>query len=405
MPLQEIAIRQLTVNSKRISLGLPLIIGAAAALFLSIANSFVMHSDMNKQVERIIAREVAPMAPASGAGGVAAAVRIAGRTLFFNYGFAEPTEKRLITSDSLFNIGSVRKVFEAALVAHAVERGELNLNDPINKYINELQGDYIRRVAIGHLVTHTSGLLLPADHPPWPEDHYSLGGFLEAVNAWKPTNGEEPGKQRIYTHAGYVLLQLVLERRYGKSIAELIDHGITKPLIMSSTVVPERGPEDRAIMAPELVRRAVQGYSHDGEAIGIPGDQQGYYDFPGTGQMFSSARDLAALLAACLGEGPAEAPLRSALQSTERERFRVNRQYGQAMAWEINDLADERIVDKPGGLNNASAYIGLVPQRRFGIVILINRGDVAPYEVARNSILPDLARILRTPALASAGPQ
>jgi len=369
------------------------------------AGGFVMRSDMNKQVERIVARDVAPMAPANGAGGVAAAVRIAGHNHFFNYGFADLTAKRPITSNSLFNIGSVRKVFEAALVARAVERGELKLDDPVNKYVDDLQGNYIRRVTIGQLVTHTSGLLLPTDHPPWPEDRYSLGELLDALNAWKPADGEEPGKQRIYTHAGYILLQLVLERRYGKSIAELIDNGITKPLGMSSTVVPERGPDNRAIMAPVLVRRAVQGYSHDGEPIGLPGDQLGYYDFPGTGQMFSSARDLAALLAACLGEGPAEAQLRHALQSTQRERFRVNRQYGQAMAWEIKDLTDMRIVDKPGGLNNASAYIGLVPDRRVGIVILVNRGDVAPYEVARNSTLPDLARIPGTSALASAGRQ
>ena len=47
------------------------------------------HTDMNAEVENIVNRDIAPMAAANGAGGVAAAVRIAGRNLFFNYGFAD----------------------------------------------------------------------------------------------------------------------------------------------------------------------------------------------------------------------------------------------------------------------------------------------------------------------------
>ena len=75
-------------------------------------------------------------------------------------------------------------------------------------------------------------------------------------------------------------------------------------------------------MGPQFARRLVQGYSADGKPIGAPGNQQGYYDFPGTGQMFSSARDLAKLLAASLGEGVIDPQLREAMQATQREAFR-----------------------------------------------------------------------------------
>ena len=348
---------------------------------------------MDREVERIIAREVAAMVPVNGASGVAVAVRIAGRTLFFNYGLADRSDNRPITSDSLFNVGSVRKVFEATLVAQGVLRGELKLDDPVNKYVGELQGRYVRQVTVSELLTHTSGLLLPTDHPPWPEQHYSLAGFLDALNAWTPQNGEQPGKQRIYTHAGYVLLQLVLERRYGSPIGDLIDRGLSKPLGLNSTFVPERGPDDRAMLAPQYLQRAVQGYSKDGQPIGVPGNQQGYFDFPGTGQMFSSARDLAILLAALIDDRPVDPRLREALQLTEQEAFRVSPQHGQAMAWEINRGDGVTIIDKPGGLDNASAYIGFMPERKVGVVILVNRGDAFPYEAARNAILPALARL------------
>ena len=146
------------------------------------------------------------------------------------------------------------------------------------------------------------------------------------LNAWTPQSGEQPGKQRIYTHAGYVLLQLALERRYGRPIGELIEDHILKPLGMNQTFLPERGPDNRAIMVPELLKRVVQGYSDAGMAIGPPGDQQSYYDFPGTGQMFSSARDLAIFLAACIDGKAIDPQLRQALQMTQRETFQVTRE-------------------------------------------------------------------------------
>jgi beta-lactamase class C len=109
--------------------------------------------------------------------------------------------------------------------------------------------------------------------------------------------------------------------------------------------------------------------------------------------MFSSARDLAVLAAASLGEGAVDPQLRDALQMTQHKAFRVDAQYAQAMAWEINTLQGITVVDKPGGLNNASAYVGLVPERHIGLVILSNRGDVHPYDAARTTILPDLAKL------------
>jgi beta-lactamase class C len=364
---------------------------ATAGSMLALASPARM--GMRADVRSLIGRDIDPMIAANGAGGVAVAVRMNGRTLFFNYGFADQAEKRPVTSDSLFNVGSVRKVFEATLVAEAVQRGELTLDDPVSKYVTELHSDYISRVTIGQLVTHTSGVTLPTDHPPWPTQHYWLQGFYDALNAFVPQNGEAPGRQHIYSHAGYILLQLALERRYGRPIAEVIGHGVTGPLGMTSTIVPERGADDRAMMSPEFMARTVQGYSFASAPIGRPGNQQGYFDFSGTGQMFSTARDLATLIAACLDDGAIDPQLWDALQMTQREAFRIGPTAGQALAWETTAIDGPTIVDKPGGLNNASAYIGLVPERRIGLVILANRGDIHPFEVARSTILPALSRM------------
>ena len=83
--------------------------------------------------------------------------------------------------------------------------------------------------------------------------------------------------------------------------------------------------------------------------------------------------------------------LRQALQMTQHETFRATEKFGQAMAWENVHLNDVDVVDKPGGLNNASGYIGLVPAHKLGIVLLANRSNF-PHEIARYRVLPELAR-------------
>ena len=124
--------------------------------------------DTDAKVRDIVADNIAPVAIENDAGGLASAVYVTGHTWFFNYGLASRAEKRKITSDTLFNLASVRKVFDATLVAFGTLRGEMRLDDPINKYVTELHGDYIRRVTLGQLASHTSGVSLATDHPPWP---------------------------------------------------------------------------------------------------------------------------------------------------------------------------------------------------------------------------------------------
>jgi beta-lactamase class C len=294
-----------------------------------------------------------------------------------------------VTADSLFNIGSVRKVLEATVLAQAVQRGELTFDDPVSQYVTELKtGGAIRQVTLGQLASHTSGLLLPTDHPPWPDHGYTLSQFLAWLNAWTPRPGHAPGEAHEYTHAGYVLLQLALERRFNTPIDELIGQRVLKPLGMSETVLPNHPLDGEH----EPLPGAVQGYGADSKPVGVPGNQQSYYEFPGTGQMFSSARDLAVLLAANLGDMPVEPGLAAAMQLAQKPVFRFSPRSRQALAWEVNDFGGPTIVDKPGGIDNASAYLGMVPAKKLGIVILVNHGDRNPHEVARNVILPALAQ-------------
>ncbi len=349
----------------------------AIAIMTLAGSSFASHVEAQESVRKIIQNEILALLPADGAGGIAVAVRIDGRLLFFDGGFADLTERRPITSDSLFNIASLRKPFEATLLALAVHQSKMALDDPISKYLPELaEGGDIRRVTVGQLAAHTSGLLLPHDHPPWPTTRYTPASFLEALKAWKADAAHQPGRQHTYTHAGFILLQLALERGLGASVGDLAGQQIFEPLGMDSSWIPRRGKDRRSDLPPPLLQRAVQGYSEDGVIIGQPGDQQTYYDWLGTGQMYSSVRDLAVFLDANMGEGRVAPQLTRAMALAQAPAFTTGPHSAQALAWEIDNAAAPTVIDKNGGLNNASAYMGMIPARRLGIVVLSNRGGI-----------------------------
>jgi CubicO group peptidase (beta-lactamase class C family) len=202
--------------------------------------------------------------------------------------------------------------------------------------VTELQqGGDIRRVTLGQLASHTSGLhRVPQQYEPSHRGPYSLPDFIRYLNAWKADDGHEPGKQDIYSNTGFVLLQLALQRRFDMPYAKLLQQRLLAPLGMTSTAMPVPRPNARGQIAPALRQRAVQGYAVDGQPVGEPGNEQGTFNWPGTGQMYSSARDLAVFLAANLGALPDNRALQDAMALAQQGVFTVNPRFTQALGWQ-----------------------------------------------------------------------
>jgi beta-lactamase class C len=176
-------------------------------------------------VEQIVTQKVQPILPKNGeGGGVAIAVRMDGKTSFFNYGIADDAQNRRVTADSIFNLGSVGKVFATTLLAQAVKQGELSLDDPVAKYVTELQrGGDIRRITLGQLASHTSGLpRVPQQYETWHRGRYTWPDFVRFLNSWKAGPNHEPGQQYLYSNAAMVLLRVALERRFNTRFAALM---------------------------------------------------------------------------------------------------------------------------------------------------------------------------------------
>jgi beta-lactamase class C len=357
------------------------------ARIVAIAAAFLAGATLGaaalSDVARLVEREVRNELPAHGGGGCAVTVRSGGRAQFFNFGNADRERGRPVTSDALFNLGSVAKVFDATLLALAVQRGEMAFDDPVAKYVTELQrGGDITRVTLRQLASFSAGLVLPQDRPPWDSPNHTPESFIAKLIEWKPRPGEEPGRKVQHAHSSYILLRLALERRFGVPIQVLTEQRLTGPLGMSSTVLPVASSDPvkhpRGELPPAFRARAVQGYDDDGTPAGEPGNLQGFYHWVGTGQMYSSARDMAVMLAANLGELPGHVELQRAMKVAQQGVLAFGKGSMGALAWESHRQQGSEIVERYGGLNNAMATIAMIPERRLGVVILCNRSqDVA----------------------------
>jgi len=322
--------------------------------------------DLN--VEQIVGQKVRPILPQNGkGGGVAVAVRINGETRFFNYGFANNARNERVTADSIFNLGSVGKLFATTLLAQAVQEGELSLDDPVAKYVTELErGGDIRRITLRQLASHSSGLPnRPQEYETSHRGRYTWPDFVRFLNSWKAAPKHEPGQQYLYSDAAMVLLRVALERRFNTRFAALMHQRLTGPLEMTSTALP---------LPRDLLGRAVQGYSPMGKPLGRPGEEGGTFDWPGSGQIYSSSRDMATFLAANLGDLPGHGPIEKAMAFAHEGVFTVNPRLTIGLAWQIISAGNFTMIDKNGGLGNTSTYIGFAPQKKLGVIVLVNRG-------------------------------
>jgi beta-lactamase class C len=100
----------------------------------------------------------------------------------------------------------------------------------------------------------------------------------------------------------------------------------------------------------------------------------GTFQWRGSGQIYSSSRDMATFLAANLGDLADHGPIENAMAFAQQPVFTVSPRLSLGLAWQNVSGGNLLIRDKNGGLNNTSTYIGFAPQSKLGVVILVNRG-------------------------------
>lgn len=296
--------------------------------------------------------------------GVAVAVFCKNKGSIYCYGFADLQIQAAVTSETIFEIASITKVFTSTDLALQVNEGRMNLADPITKYLPRLQqlNAPIHQVTLEQLATHSSSL--PRSLPMRAKNRQVVIEFLEH---WEPLY--PIGTRYLYSNLAFGLLGYALENTEHKPYEQLIQSDILQPLGMTSTEIH---------VPKELESHFAQGYFPDG----APAPRTTFAALQAGGALCSTASDMLLFLRANLAVGK-QSKLIQAMQLAQRSYFRVNEHLTMGLGWQRFTTDDLLIIDKNGGLAGFSSYIGMIPEKKIGVVILFNTSKVQSTQIGR----------------------
>jgi len=305
------------------------------------------------------------------------------------YGGLDKGDLRPLNGDTVFEIGSVTKVFTSTLLADMVERGEVKLTDPASKYLPagvKLPERGGRQITLEDLATHTAGLprlptnLAPKD-PANPYADYSVDQLYQFLASYQLTR--DIGSKYEYSNLSGGLLGQVLARRAGMDYEQLVRSRICEPLGMKDTEIT---------LSSDMKARLAVGHNQALERVAN-------WDLPtlaGAGALRSSANDLLKFLAANLGYtksslAPAMATMLTVRRPTGIPGLEI------ALGWHILTHNGHEIIWHNGGTGGYRSYVGYDLQRRIGVVALSNTSMAAGVDDIGLHLLDSSAPLYQAP--------
>jgi CubicO group peptidase (beta-lactamase class C family) len=152
------------------------------------------------------------------------------------YGFADRDRKIPNTTDTMFHLASVGKMFTAVAIARLVKEGKLSYTDTVAKVFPDYPNKAVaEKVTVHQLLTHTAGFGTFFESPGFVKGKSYENSIAEMVVYQNEKLFFEPGARWRYSNAGYSLLGAIIERLTGKSYRQYVRETILKPLGMTNT--------------------------------------------------------------------------------------------------------------------------------------------------------------------------
>lgn len=315
--------------------------------------------------------------------GLVVGVTLRGKHYFYATGLASREENIAVSPDTIFELGSISKIFNVSLAALAEQRGILNLDAAVSDQLAKLRGSAFGDISLMDLATHTTGGL-PLKVPKSIKD---VSGLIDWLTDWKPRQAGT----RSYSNVSIGLLGHITADAFGMSFADAAEQ----------VLFPAMGLESTWVNVPAVAMdRYAFGYDRrSNEPIRV---NPGVLDAEAYG-VKSTARDLLRLLDLELGHSESSLELSAALERTRQGQTKTP-YYVQDMIWEqyswpvsldvlvkgagysfvLKSKPVERIdppmppqqdviLHKTGSTNGFGGYVALLPGEGLGIVVLTNR--------------------------------
>lgn len=352
--------------------GLPGVVSAALAVLL-LANAYVGHAQgPNPPVIEDAALDLAVQRARAlleqhmetlDVPGMQVAVWKDGRMLWSEgLGWADAENRAPATRLTRFPIGSVSKALTAVIAARLVDRGVLDVDAPIQRYVARFparQG----RISPRMLGQHLSGIRhYRRGESPGANRHYetvneALDLFLEDALLF------EPGTRYSYSSFGFTLLSAALESASGRDFRMLLEEEVVRPLELEGTM---------ANAVDRLIPFRSQGYTFlDSRRKRADLEDPSY--MWAAGGLLSTAEDLVRVGASLLEPGHLSADALALLFTEGRSPAGERTYYG--FGWNVYTTREGRTVySHSGQLDYARAHLVILPQERIVLAVLANTG-------------------------------
>lgn len=304
-----------------------------------------------------------------------------------SFGLANETTKEKLNENSIFELASCSKQFTAMGILILKEKGKLNLDDDINKYLPELS--FYKGVTVRNLVNHTGGL---PDYMQLMDSLFDKSkiatnkDIITLFSKHQPKILFEPNTKWQYSNTGYALLASIIEKASGMTYADYLSTAIFQPLKMKNTFVYN------SRLSPKKIDNYAVGYVYS--------DSLGKYVLPDE----LKETNIVIWLDGVVGDGGVNSTVKDLLtwdralytnklltKEGMKEVFELatlkdgaKRNYG--FGWGIEENADfGKIANHDGGWPGYVSFIDRHITNDKTIIILQNHGNVTiPSKAIRN---------------------
>ncbi len=281
---------------------------------------------------------------------------------YYSVGVKSLKTKEPANEHTVFEIGSITKTFTGILLADKILKGEMKLDDPLQKYLPAGVTAPTRNGQVITLVTmsnHTSALArMPSNFAPKnpnnPYADYSEEQMYEFLKGY--TLPRDIGSQYEYSNYAQGLLGNVLAKKSGVSYEQLMMNVIAKPLGMTNTAI---------VFTPEMKKNLAIGHAGNIEV-----ENWDLSSLAGAGGIRSTTVDMAKYISANLGV------LKSSLYPAMQLSHKVTTAEGLAqrvgLGWHLMKSGDKEVIAHSGGTGGYRTFAGFVPAEKKGVVVMTN---------------------------------